>query len=266
VLELPTDHPRSATRIPTGASHDFVLSSALLNSLNQLSRQEDVTLFMVLIAGLQVLLHCHTGQDDIVVGSNIANRNRKETEDLIGFFVNLLVLRTKLSGETAFRELLRQVRKVTLGAYAHQDVPFEKLIEELQPERALSRTPVVQVVCNFGVAPQSVLALRGLELSGLGIDSPVAKFDITLNLQSAPDGVYGTWLYDQTLFDASRMQRMTRHLQEVLENAVANPDITMSDLANILAEVDRQQQIVEQKEFREMRRKKFKEIKTAFQV
>jgi amino acid adenylation domain-containing protein len=265
VLELPIDRARSSAHIPIGASHEFVLSSELVSSMKELGRQEDVTLFMVLLAGLQVLLHCHTGQDDIIVGSNIANRNRKETEELIGFFVNLLVLRTKLSRDTAFRELLRQVREVTLGAYAHQDVPFEKLIEELQPERALSRTPVVQVVCNFGVAQQSGLTLTGLELGALDADAPVAKFDLTLDLRSAADQVYGTWLYDQTMFDAARIQRMTRHLQEALENAVVNPEIKMSDLTNMLDEADRRQQMVEQKEFKEMRRRKLREMKTAFQ-
>jgi len=153
VLELPTDKPRPPTQSFRGATNSFVFPSSLSESLNRLSQANGVTLFMTLLASWQTLLSRYSGQEDVVVGTPIANRNRAETEQLIGFFVNMLVLRTDLSGKPTFRELLVRVKEVALGAYAHQDLPFEKLVEELQPGRDLSRSPLFQVM--FAVSEHS---------------------------------------------------------------------------------------------------------------
>ena len=158
-LELPTDHPRPPVQTFHGATHTVQLPKELTEALQGLSRKEGVTLFMTLLTAFQGLLHRYTGQDDIVVGTPIANRNRAEIEGLIGFFVNTLVMRTDTSGNPVFRELLKQVRKSTLDAYAHQDLPFEKLIKELQPERDLSRNPIFQVMFALQNVPVSTLEL-----------------------------------------------------------------------------------------------------------
>ncbi len=161
VLELPTDRPRPATQTYRGAQQCWVFDPQLLPALEQLSRQEGVTLFMTLLAAFQTLLYRYSGQEDIVVGTPIAGRQRLETEELIGLFVNTLVLRTDLSGNPTFRELLGRVREVTLGAYAHQDLPFEKLVEELNPQRNLSYAPLFQVMLVLQNAPQIPLSPTG---------------------------------------------------------------------------------------------------------
>ncbi|WP_414574316.1 condensation domain-containing protein, partial [Nostoc sp. CCY 9925] len=179
VLELPTDYNRPAVQTFQGASEPLVLPKALSEGLKTLSQQEGVTLFMTLLAAFKVLLHRYTKQDDIMVGTPIANRNRTETEGLIGFFVNTLVIRTELSDNPSFQKFLTQVREVALGAYAHQDLPFEKLVEELQPERNLSHTPLFQVMFVLQNAPIPPLKLSGLSLSPLKLNTTTAKFDLT---------------------------------------------------------------------------------------
>ena len=165
-LELPTDRERPAVPSYRGAQLGFRLSPEVSAGLKELSRREGVTLFMTLLAAFQTLLHRYSGQEDIVVGSPVAGRNYRETEGLIGFFVNTLALRTDLSGEPTFVELLQRVKEVCLGAYAHQDVPFEKLVEELQPERDLSRSPLFQVMFGLQNVPQTAARLGELELAG----------------------------------------------------------------------------------------------------
>ena len=164
-LELPTDHPRPAVRSYRGASHQFVVEREVAEKLRELSQREGVTLFMTLLGGFDVLMSRYSGQEDVVLGTDIANRNRAEIEGLIGFFVNQLVLRVEVRGGESFRELLKRVREVCLGAYAHQDVPFEKLVEELQPERDLSRSPLFQAKLILQNAPREELELEGLRLS-----------------------------------------------------------------------------------------------------
>ena len=183
LLELPTDRPRPAVQSFRGAHHNFRVSAELTEQLQQLSRSEGVTLFMTLLAAFQTLLWRYSGESDVVVGADVANRNRQETEALIGFFVNMLVLRTRVTGEESFEELLQQVREVCLGGYAHQDVPFEKLVEELQPERSLSHTPLFQVVFVLQNQPMGELTLPGLQLGGLEMENTVAKFDLTLMME-----------------------------------------------------------------------------------
>jgi non-ribosomal peptide synthetase component F len=185
-LELPTDYPRPRVKTFSGASQFVQLPADLRDELLALSQREGVTLFMTLLAAFQVLLARYTGQSDISVGTPIANRTRTELEGLIGFFVNTLVLRTDLSGNLSFIEVLKRVREVALGAYAHQDVPFEQLVEALQPERDLSRSPLFQVmlVMQQVSVSQTVEATESpeeLALSGLGVEQNTTKFDLTLS-------------------------------------------------------------------------------------
>ena len=215
----------------------------MTNGLKALSRQEGVTLFMTLLAAFQTLLHRHTGQEDIVVGSPIAGRNRAEIEGLIGFFVNTLVLRTDLSGDPTFRELLARVRKVALDAYGHQDVPFEKLVEELHPQRNFSYSPLFQAMFVFQIAPASELTLTGMTVTPLKIESETAKFDLTLSLVEQAGLLKGAIEYNTDLFDEITITRMIGHFQTLLEGVVTGPDRMLSDLP-ILTERERHQLLV----------------------
>jgi len=217
VLDLPTDRPRPPIQTYKGATESFTLSESLTAALQALSREEGSTLFMTLLAAFDTLLYRYTGQKDIVVGSPIANRNRSEIEGLIGFFVNTLVLRTGLSGNPTFRELLGQVREMTLGAYAHQDVPFEMLVDELQPERDLSRTPLFQVMFVLQNAPMPLQGQSGLTFSPLEVDSRTAKFDLTLFMVETAQGLSGAWEYNTDLFDGDTMRRLVGHFQVLLK-------------------------------------------------
>ena len=215
-LELPTDHARPAVQSFAGGFEDFKVSRELSEQLRRLSRSEGTTLFMTLLAAFKLLLYRYTGQDDIVVGTGIANRNRHETEGLIGFFVNMLVLRTKLSGAESFRELLGQVREVALAAYAHQDVPFERLVEELQPERDLSRTPLFQVVFVLQNAPLPRLSLSGVELTAVEMSSEATHFDLMMSLEEREGELFGTLEYATNLFERETIRQMLRHYEQVL--------------------------------------------------
>ncbi|MUG92150.1 amino acid adenylation domain-containing protein [Scytonema sp. UIC 10036] len=231
VLNLPTDRPRPAVQSFCGATHFFALSKSLTEHLKAVSQQEDVTLFMTLLAAFKTLLYRYTAQEDILVGSPIANRNRSEIEGLIGFFVNMLALRTNVSGDLCFRELLKRVNQVTREAYAHQDLPFEQLVQELQPERTLSgHTPLVQVVFVLQNAPRPALEIPGLTLRLLDVDSRTAKFDLNLAMMDTKDGLTGTLEYNTDLFDATTITRMLEHFQTILEGIVAKPDSCLSDL------------------------------------
>ncbi|MHC5826824.1 MAG: condensation domain-containing protein, partial [Nostoc sp.] len=190
------------------------------------------------------LLYRYTNQADILIGSPIANRNRSEIEPLIGFFVNTLVLRTDLSSNPSFKELLRRVREVTLDAYAHQDLPFEQLVEELQPERNLSHTPLFQVMLILQNAPMEVLKLPGVILSPMEVETETAMFDITLFLTETEQGLMGVFEYNSDLFDAATINRMQGHFQILLEGIVANPDRHLSDLP-ILTATEQQQLLVD---------------------
>ena len=191
VLELPTDRPRPAVQSYRGSRHPLVVSPTVTDGLKALSRQEGVTLFMTLLAAWQLLLHRYTGQADISVGSPIAGRTRVETEPLIGFFVNTVVLRTDVSGNPTFRELLQRVRQVAMGAYAHQDIPFEKLVAELQPDRTLSHSPLFQVFFAFQNVPRLPLDLPGVDVTSLEVQSGTAKFDLSLYLWEEDGGLEG---------------------------------------------------------------------------
>ncbi|WP_020479985.1 non-ribosomal peptide synthetase [Mastigocladopsis repens] len=244
VLELPTDRPRPAIQTFAGKKQSFQLSPTLSEALKTLSQREGVTLFMTLLAAFNTLLYRYTQQEDILVGSPIANRNRSEIEGLIGFFVNTLVLRTNLEGNPSFRELLKRVREVTLGAYAHQDLPFEQLVEELHPERNLSHTPLFQVMFALQNAPSEALKLPGLSLNFLEADSETARFDLSLSLTDTAQGLIGELEYNTDLFDSARVTRMLGYFQNLLESIVAHPDQSLSDLTN-LTQAEQQQLLVE---------------------
>ncbi|RAM53532.1 MAG: non-ribosomal peptide synthetase [Hapalosiphonaceae cyanobacterium JJU2] len=244
VLELPTDHPRPAIQTFRGVNYSFELSDKLSFALNKFSRQQGTTLFMTLLAAFQTLLWRYTGSEDIVVGSPIANRNRAEIEGLIGFFVNTLVLRTNFVGNPTFSELLKRVREVSLGAYAHQDLPFELLVEELQPERDLSHTPLFQVMFVLQNTPMSALELPDLTLSLLEDTRNTAKFDLSLYMIDTQEGLVGTLEYNTDLFEKSSIQRMVKHLQTLLEGIVANPQQRLSELP-LLTKIEQSQLIVE---------------------
>jgi amino acid adenylation domain-containing protein len=243
MLELPTDRPRPAVQTHQGAKHSLRLSKELSEALKALSRREEATLFMTLLAAFQTLLYRYCGQEDIIVGSPIAGRNRAEIEELIGCFLNSLAMRTNLSGNPSFRELLGRVREVALKAYANQDLPVEKLIEELQLERDLSQNRLFQVLFILQNTPMPILELSGLTLSSLAIDNKTAKFDLTLELQETPLGISGWFEYNTDLFDETTLVRMVGHFQTLLEGIVANPEQKLSDLP-VLTPAERQTLLV----------------------
>jgi amino acid adenylation domain-containing protein len=244
LLQLPTDYPRPAVQTGQGATQSFSLSPNLTDALKALSRQENVTLFMTLLAAFTTLLNRYTGQDDILVGSPIANRNRPEVEGLIGFFVNTLVLRNHLSGNLSFRELLSQVREVCLAAYAHQNLPFEKLVEALNLERNLSHNPLFQVMFALQNAPQEDLAISGLTVSPLRVETGTAQFDLSLNIVETEQGLIGSLNYSTDLFESATITRMVGHFQTLLEGIVANPNQRLGDIGLLTAR-ERQQLLVE---------------------
>ncbi len=234
LLELPTDRPRPAMSSFRGGRESFTIPEGLAESLKSLSQREGCTLFMVLLAAFKVLLHRYSEQSDILVGTPVANRTQRELEGLIGFFANTLVIRTQLFGDQSFRELLRRVREASLGAYAHPDIPLEKLVEELQPERHLNYQPLFQVMFNFlsfehvtnsKAEPQQS---PGLLMSPLGNEVGRAKFDLQLAVSATERGLAGTLEYSSDLFDASRIRRMLDHFQTLLTSLVAAPDQPLS--------------------------------------
>ncbi len=240
MLNLPTN-PRKGVQSYRGATQNLVLSPALTASLETLSKQADATLFMTMLAAFQVLLCRYSGQEDIVVGSPIANRNRAELEPLIGFFVNSLVLRTDLANNPTFRELLGRVRETAIAAYDRQDLPFEKLVEELHPERDLSRNPLFQVVFALQNAPMQPLKLPGITLNPLKFEVTTTRFDLELHLWEQGYGLSGLWeekaegisgflAYNTDLFEKSTISQFIAHFQTLLKGIVANPDIPIADL------------------------------------
>lgn len=235
-LNLPTDRPRPAEQTFRGEEFRFNLSLELTGSLQTLARQEGVTIFMLLLSAWQTLLHRYTHQDDIVVGADMANRNWRDTEDLIGFFVNMLVMRTDLSGDPTFRELLARVREVAFGAYAHQDLPFEKLVEELGAERDLARNPLFQVVLVLQNTPKETLELPGLTVRPMMVEGKNVPFDLVLSLGQQPDGLSGSLGYSTDLFDRTTIERMVQHLEVLLENIAKDPEQRLSNFALLTEE------------------------------
>jgi amino acid adenylation domain-containing protein len=230
-LQLPTDHPRPPRQRFAGATHPIALAPELGRALLRLSQREGGTLYMTLLAAYQVLLARYSGQEDIVIGSPVANRNRAEIEPLIGFFVNMLVLRTDLSGNPTFKALLKRVREVTLGAYTHQDVPFEMLVDRLCPERDPSRSPLFQVHFALHNAPIGALDLPGLRVTPVVAQVEWVRFDLECHLWHEADGsLCGHWVYNSALFEPDRVQRLDRHFATLLAAAAAGPAARIAQL------------------------------------
>jgi glycosyltransferase involved in cell wall biosynthesis len=259
VLHLPTVPRPTAKQSSAGAFHPIKFTAALTDALKALSQQEDLTPFMTLLAAFQTVLYYNsTGQEDIQVGTPIANRNREETEGLMGFFISTVVLRTNLSGDPTFRELLGRVREVTLGAQSHQDFPFEKLVEALRLERDVDRTPLFRVWFVLQNAPLAPLELPGLTLTTLGVDSGAVRHDLKLGLWETPEGLAGSFQYKAGLFEAATIAQMAGHLEAVLHTVVAQPEVRLSNLKRVLAERDEQEQIARAQEFNEASRSQLK--------
>ncbi|HEY0604516.1 MAG TPA: amino acid adenylation domain-containing protein [Herpetosiphonaceae bacterium] len=223
-LDLPTDWPRPAVQSFRGARCSFTIDRSLTDALNRVSRREGATLFMTLLAAFNVLLARYTHQPEIVVGTPIANRTQDDLEGLIGFFANTLALRTDLSANPSFRELLGRVRETALGAYAHQELPFELLVEELQPQRDLSRNPLFQAMFVLQNAPTGALEAPGLVLEPLVLERDIALFDISLVMEETPAGLRGVFEYATDLFEATTIERMIGQLQQLLAQIAADAE------------------------------------------
>jgi amino acid adenylation domain-containing protein len=230
-VELPADFARPALLSYRGAVETFKFEKSLIDKARKLSYTEGATLFMTLLAGFAALLHRYTGQKDIIVGTDVANRNFSEIEALVGFFVNQLVMRTDLSGDPTFRELLRRARDTSLGAYAHQDLPFEKLVEELRPERDLARTPFFNVKILLQNVPQEAHSLSHLTLSPFKTEVAVAPFDLVLAMIENPDGLVCEAIYSTDLFRSSTVRELLQQFQRLLRAVTENPEQRVSDIS-----------------------------------
>jgi amino acid adenylation domain-containing protein len=239
-LDMPTDRPRPPGLSTAGASYTFELNAEVTESLRSLSRREGTTLFMTLLAAFNVLLSRYSGQNDIVIGTPIAHRTRLELEAVVGFFVNTLVIRTDLGGNPTFLELLARVRDEAFAAYAHQDVPFERLVEELQPTRDMSRSPLFQVMFGLQNATVDSLALGGLDVEPFPLALDSSKFDLSLALREHGDGMRGEFEYATSLFDAATIARMAGHLQVLLRSLVVEPQRPVHQLA-VLTDTERRE-------------------------
>jgi glycosyltransferase involved in cell wall biosynthesis len=260
-LALPTDRARPGVKTFQGATQSFRLSPPLTIALKNLGKQGNATLFMTLLAVFKVLLHYYTGQDDLIVGTDIANRNRVEVEGIIGLFANQLVLRTNLSGNPSFQELLQRVRKVALDAYTHQDFPFEKLLEVLKPKRDPSRTPLFQVKFVLQAIPISTMSLSGVKLEVVEIPAKKAKFDLLLNMWDTEDGLFGLWEYSTDLFRAATITHLSENLELLTNRVVAQPDVTLDVLRHELATQEKRRQVAEDQMYQEAIRGKLKHIR-----
>lgn len=244
LLELPTDFPRRGFGTGRGSIEPFSLSRETLGALNDLARQEDVTLFMLLLAVFNTLLYRYSHQEDILIGVPIAGRQRVELENLIGLFVNTLVMRTVLNGFPTFRELLGRIRSTALQSYQHQDLPFEKLVEELNPQRSLNITPLFQVMFQLQNAPMPPARISNLLITPIQVDTGFSQVDLSLTLWQEENIMKGTFEYSADLFTASTIKRMIGHFLVLLEQIIADPDQQVS-LMSLLTEEEKRQLLVE---------------------
>jgi len=222
-LQLPTDR-KAQHRSTAGATHSFTVPPDVNARLKEICRTEEATVFMLMLAVFALLLSRYSGQDDLLIGTVIAGRQRLELERLIGFFINTLVMRVDLNGHPNFRELLRRVRQTTFAAYAHQDVPFETLVSELQPERSLSQNPFFKTLLVIQNSPRTVLNLEGLQLEAMESDLVPAKFDLSLVVGELETGLAGIFVYSTDLFDASTIAGMAESLQQILRDATGSTE------------------------------------------
>ena len=262
VLQLSTDRPRPTAQTYNGGVHDFNVPADLLEALRKLSRREGSTSFMLLLTAFNTLMYYLVKQPDIVLGTDLANRTTVQTEDLIGFFVNLLVLRTRLSPDVSFRELLGQVRASTLDAYAHQDVPFDKLVEELQPERSHSHNPLVQVLFVQQNTPRSAASMEGLEISGVRL-AAASKFDMAVFVRETDEGLVGIWQYNADLFDAATIEQMASLYIVVLTQVSVDAETRVGAIVDLLADTQLQAAASVYEESREASRSKLKRTRRA---
>ncbi|MFN6483321.1 MULTISPECIES: non-ribosomal peptide synthetase [unclassified Nostoc] len=244
LLELPTDKPRPPVQTFSGATQEFQIDQNLSKQIKTFSQQSGATLFHTLLAAFVVLMFRYSGQDDICIGSPIANRNRREIEPLIGFFVNTLVLRHKIEGNPSFSEFLSQVRQVATFAYTHQDVPFEQVVETLQPERSLSYNPLFQVVFVLENFLLDTLELPDVALTPQFVERGTSQFDLTLAVWDTKEGLIGSWEYNSDLFEPDTIARMTSHFQTLLAAIIANPNQLIGELP-LLSQQERHQLLVE---------------------
>jgi non-ribosomal peptide synthetase component F len=233
--------------------------------LKALSRQESATIFMTLLAAFQTLLYRYTQQDDMIIGIPIAGRNRRETENLIGFFVNMLVLRTDLSGNPTFKQLLERVRKVALGAYSHQDLPFERLLEEIQPEREVINAPLFQVAFGYERLTNLNASIQGQAIDGarvqmLGSLNETVRYDLTVWIIEDAGRLRVAWTYSSDLFEDASISRMHSHFETLLRNIVAQPEARL-DMLEILTDSDKQQMAEKYKTLKETNLKKLLTIR-----
>ena len=240
VLELPADRPRPRVRSQAGRRERVVWEGDFAERLRVFSREGGVTLFMTLMAGFQVLLHRYTGQEDLVIGTPVANRNRSEWEALIGLFVNTLTIRVDASGDPTFREFLARVREAAVASYSQADLPFEKLVASVRPERDMSHTPIFQVMLAMQNTPRQIPELPGVAVRPLEVDNRMAKFDLTLDLTESEQGLTAELEYSTDLFDRDRVRRLLGHLQTLLKEAVAKPEQRLSRLP-LLTETERRE-------------------------
>nr|QEO74613.1 condensation domain-containing protein [uncultured bacterium] len=244
VLELPADRPRPNVQSFRGATEQVKLPQRLSQALKSLSASEDVTLYMTLLTAFQILLARYAGKEDIAVGSPIAGRNRKEVENLIGFFVNTLVLRTQVERNLTIQQLMRRVRETALGAYSHQDIPFEQLIDALKVVRQPGSNPLVQVMFTLQNTPQETVAAQSLKVLPLDVTSGTAKFDLTFSIMETNEGLIGGLQYSTDLFDENTIKRMLSHYERILEEMVSNPQQRVGELC--MLSVDEEQLVVEE--------------------
>ncbi|MEH2366779.1 condensation domain-containing protein [Nostoc sp.] len=268
VLELTSapslrDALRTLTPIQTfsGAREALVLTKTLSETLKALNQRQGITLFMILLAAFQTLLHCYTDEEDIVVGTDIANRNQAETKELIGFFVNQLVLRTDLSGNPTFLELLERVREMTLEAYAHQDLPFDKLVDVLNPKRELNRTPLFQVKIVLENTQTPSLQLPGLSITSLKVENKTVQFDLLLELNETEQGLFGVWEYNTDLFERGSIVRLSNNFATLLNKIATHPETKLSELKIILNELDKKHNFAREEVYQSTIQQKLTNVK-----
>jgi hypothetical protein len=239
LLALSTDRPRPAVRTLRGAVHQALLAAPLADRIRSLSQREGATVFMTMLAAFQCLITHYSDQPDVVIGTDVAGRNDVRTEDLVGFFVNLLVLRTDLSGNPSFQACISRARETALGAYTHQDVPFDRVVEELRPRRSRAYYPLVQVLFSQRNLPQRLQAIPGLEASTFDLGCN-AIMDLYVSFADTPDGFACLWVYNSDLFDAPTIERMAELYRAALEATSADPGVRLNDLRALLTQSERQ--------------------------
>jgi Condensation domain len=261
VLELPTDFQRPAVQTFNGARQHLILPKALSEQLKAWNQREGITLFMVLLTAFQTLLYWYTGQEEIVVGTDIANRNQTETKGLIGFFVNQLVLSTNLSGEPSFEELLSRVREVTLNAYAHQDLPFDKLVDVLNPVRNMARTPLFQVKLVLENTQTPSLELFGLIIKPLQVEKKTTQLDLLLEVTEIEQGIILVFEYNTDLFSATTITRLLGNFETLLNQVLIQPTVKLNELAEIITTADKEQRVNQNQQRKQEYQLKLKKVK-----